>query len=219
MKNIVESLNDNADSVRCITEAKEIAYKMWFLDEEGKISPILNDIPEAYNMPRQELPMIYCQNACIDVIRTRAIVDMKSMSGKKILGYPMKHNFDIDTEEDFLQAEAFARLAEGDHQFVFDIDGVIARFREDLNYEKALPNEPMIKIVNYLYSQGNRIVLFTARGYKTGVDWSDVTCNQLEAWGVKYHELKFGKPNADFYVDDKMLSPEVLLLFDKLRCK
>ena len=68
----------------------------------------------------------------------------------------------------------------------------------------------MVEIINKLYDMGNYIVLFTARGYVTGKDWSDVTKQQMERWGVKYHELKFGKPNADFYVDDKMISLERL---------
>ena len=63
----------------------------------------------------------------------------------------------------------------------------------------------MIKIVNRLYDYGNRIVLFTARGYVSGIDYSEVTKKQMERWGVKYHELKFGKPNADYYIDHKML--------------
>lgn len=93
-----------ADSVRCVALAKEIAYKMWFMDEKGQITPILKDIKEAYNMPRQKLPAIYYQNACIDVIRTSTILEKHSMSGDKILGYPMEHNYDIDTEEDFRRA-------------------------------------------------------------------------------------------------------------------
>lgn len=98
-------LQNDADSVRCIAPAKETAYKMWKENDDGTISPILNDIKEAYNMPRQELPQIYYQNACIDVIRTDVIVNSNSMSGKKIIGYKMKENYDIDTEDDFRQAE------------------------------------------------------------------------------------------------------------------
>lgn len=61
--------NPEADSVRSIAPAKEIAYKMWRKGENGEIKPILTDIEEAYNRPRQELPVIYYQNACIDVVR------------------------------------------------------------------------------------------------------------------------------------------------------
>ena len=68
----------------------------------------------------------------------------------------------------------------------------------------------MIRIVNRLYDYGNEIVLFTARGYVTKIDWRKETENQMKRWGVRYHELHMGKPNADYYVDDKMLSLEFL---------
>jgi len=203
--------NEEADAVRCIAPAKEIAYKMWRLCEGGKISPILSDIPEAYNMPRQALPPIYYQNACIDVIRTRTILDKKSMTGTYILGYRMEQNFDIDTEEEFEKATQYMQLLSGGKKFVFDIDGVIAEFNEKLDYAKSKPNEKVISVINKLYDAGNYIVLFTARGYKTGIDWQDVTKQQMESWKVKYHELKFGKPDADYYVDDKMLDLNKLL--------
>ena len=48
-----------------------------------------------------------------------------------------------------------------------------------------------------------KIIFLTARGFKTGIDWKEITTNQLNKWGVKYHNLHFGKPNADFYIDDK----------------
>ncbi len=203
------------DSMRCIAPAKEIAYKMWHQDEQGMLSPVMKDIPECYNMPRQQLPKLYYQNACIDVIRTEVITKQHSMSGRRIAGYEMKDNFDIDTEEEFLKAEEYLKISHGNQTFVFDIDGVVAKLQKDLDYALSEPNERMIKIINRLYDYGNKIVLFTARGYVTGKDWSGITKQQMKRWGVKYHELKFGKPNADYYVDDRMLSLERLYdLFD-----
>jgi CMP-N,N'-diacetyllegionaminic acid synthase len=202
--------NESIDSMRCIAPAKEIAYKMWHKDENGTLSPIMKDIKECYNMPRQELPKVYYQNACIDVIRTEVITKRHSMSGDKIVGYEMEDNFDIDTEEEFRRAEEYLKITAGNKTFVFDIDGVIAKLQKNLDYGLAEPNEPMIKIINRLYDYGNKIVLFTARGYVTGINWSEITKNQMQSWGVKYHELKFGKPNADYYVDDKMLSMDSL---------
>ena len=52
---------------------------------------------------------------------------------------------------------------EGGKKFVFDIDGVIALKREDLDYSQAQPNEKMIRIINALHDMGNTIALFTAR--------------------------------------------------------
>lgn len=202
-----------ADSVRSIAPAKEIAYKMWRKNEDGTIRPILTDIREAYNMPRQELPAIYYQNACIDVTRGSVILEKHSMTGDKILGYEMAHNFDIDTEAEWTAARACLELTEGNRRLVFDIDGVVAKLRPDLDYAEAEPEEDMVRLINRLYEAGNHIVMFTARGYVTGKDWERVTRKQFERWGLKYHELIFGKPNADFYVDDKMLDMDLLKNF------
>jgi len=97
----------DVDSMRCIAPAKEVAYKMWFKDDDGMLSSIMKDIPECYNMPRQQLPKIYYQNACIDVVRASVILEQNSMSGKKIAGYEMDENFDIDTEEEFKKAAEY----------------------------------------------------------------------------------------------------------------
>lgn len=203
--------DETADSVRSLSPAKEIAHKMWYFEEaSGKITPILTQIPEAYNMPRQSLPVIYYQNACIDVVRAKVILEKHSMTGDRILGFLMKHNFDVDTEEEFQRAEKYLNIKKGRQRFVFDIDGVIAKIQKDNDYSLAEPNERMVQIINRLYDMNNVIVLLTARGYTTGIDWTEVTRRQLEQWGLKYHELHFGKPNADYYVDDKMLSMDFL---------
>ena len=101
--NMVEQMikDDSIDSVRCIAPAQEIPQKMWFLNDDGSLENVVNEPYECYNMPRQALRKAYYQNACIDVIRTDVILGQKSMSGKKIIGYLMDENFDIDTEEDF----------------------------------------------------------------------------------------------------------------------
>lgn len=202
--------NPEADSVRSMARAKEIPHKMWYLSEDGQARPILSDIKEAYNMPRQELPKVYYQNASIDCVRSHVITELHSMTGNNILGYEMKENFDIDTEEEFMRAAAYLRIKEGKSRFVFDIDGVIAKFRKGLDYELAEPNTEMIQIVNWLYEKGNEIILFTARGYVTGIDWYPTTEKQMRLWNVKYHELKMGKPNADYYVDDKNVTLDFL---------
>ena len=103
------------------------------------------------------------------------------------------------------------KLRAGECTIVFDIDGVIAQFDPDLQYDKAQADRSMIEFVNCLYDYGNKIILFTARGSATGIDWSAMTEAQMKRWGVKYHELKFGKPAATFYVDDKNLSIDKFL--------
>lgn len=86
--------------------------------------------------------------------------------------------------------------------YCFDIDGTICT-NTDGDYEKAMPFEDVIDKINQLYDAGHRIILYTARGYTTGINWFDVTGKQLEAWKVRYHQLVMGKPYADLYIDDK----------------
>ena len=90
--------------------------------------------------------------------------------------------------------------------YCIDIDGTICSI-EDADYSKAKPFRDRINEINKLYDSGNTIVYFTARGYVTGVDWEEVTLKQFKEWGVKFNELKFGKPNADIYIDDKSKDP------------
>lgn len=70
----------------------------------GPLKPLITDIFECYNMPRQELPRVYYQNACIDVMRASTVLEKNSMTGSRILGYLMNENFDIDTEVELARA-------------------------------------------------------------------------------------------------------------------
>jgi CMP-N-acetylneuraminic acid synthetase len=215
--------NPDIDSVRSVTLSKETPLKMWFRGNDGLLSPVVKtELNEPYNLPRQLLPRTYLQNACIDVVRTRVITEMKSMTGTKIFGYVMDENFDIDSEEQFQRIEEYLSqkntdethkldhksLSKDRKTFCFDIDGVIATIAPDNQYDLAKPLFQNIHSINSLYDQGHQIILFTARGSVTGIDWTDLTKRQLQQWGVKYHKLLFGKPAADYYIDDKMLPME-----------
>ena len=200
------------DSVRSISKAKQTPYKMWLINEQNRLSPVVRcDIIEAYNAPRQALPEVWMQNANIDVVRSSVILEKHSMTGTNIAPLKQNINFDIDSESDFLKADLFLGLYEKIRKgkkltICFDIDGIIAQKNETLNYSEAIPAQWGIKVANKLYDTGHHIILFTARGYISGKDWRDITRTQLEEWGVKYHELRFGKVAADIYVDDRLLT-------------
>ena len=87
-----------------------------------------------------------------------------------------------------------------------DIDGTICNTPDVTDYSKSYPIKENIKIANDLFDKGHTIIYWTARGTKTGIDWKDVTEKQFQKWGVKYHELKFGKPNYDLFIDDKNIN-------------
>jgi len=99
-------------------------------------------------------------------------------------------------------------------KYVVDIDGVICN--EDVPVDSRLPYKERIQKLNKLFDDGHIIVYFTSRGMRSTNDnqsesdakYRQLTERQLKEWGAKYHSLFFGKPNADFYIDNKNLSME-----------
>ena len=85
-----------------------------------------------------------------------------------------------------------------------DIDETICFYEGERNYPDAKPNLANIKKINTLYDKGHNITYWTARGSITGIDWLEVTTNQLNKWGCKYHKLSVGeKPAYDLLIFDK----------------
>ena len=99
--------NQHADSVRGVTESMYTPYKMWRI-RESRMEPLL-DTPydEPYNMPRQQLPKIFWQTGQIEAIRSRTIIEKKSMTGTVILPYVLDPAcaVDLDTKLDWQYAE------------------------------------------------------------------------------------------------------------------
>tara|TARA_Y100000389_G_scaffold56791_1_gene52738 strand:+ start:5807 stop:6115 length:309 start_codon:yes stop_codon:yes gene_type:complete len=89
-----------------------------------------------------------------------------------------------------------------------DIDETICESPKDRDYTKAQPIKKRIEKINKLFDEGNTIVYWTARGTMTGINWYQVTQKQFDIWGVKYHDLKMGKPAYDLFIDDKNITSD-----------
>jgi YrbI family 3-deoxy-D-manno-octulosonate 8-phosphate phosphatase len=98
------------DSVRGVVPSGQNPFKMWRIDKEGKMTPLLSvpGIQEPFNAPRQALPATYWQTGHIDAIWTRTVNEQKSLSGKVI--FPLildsRYTIDIDTLKDWQRAES-----------------------------------------------------------------------------------------------------------------
>lgn len=92
--------------------------------------------------------------------------------------------------------------------YYIDIDETICISPKNRDYSKAHPIKENIEKANSLYRDGNTIVYWTARGTGSGLDWREITEKQFKEWGVKYHELKFGKPVYDVFICDKATNTE-----------
>jgi N-acylneuraminate cytidylyltransferase len=105
-----------ADSVRGVVPSGQNPHKMWRIEAQGRMAPLLTveGLAEPYNAPRQALPPTYWQTGHIDAIRTRTIAAQKSLSGNAILPWIIdpKYAIDIDTLNDWRRAEWL--VAQGD---------------------------------------------------------------------------------------------------------
>jgi mannose-6-phosphate isomerase-like protein (cupin superfamily) len=87
-------------------------------------------------------------------------------------------------------------------KYFIDFDNTLCR-TVDGNYETSQPIQERIDRVNQLKEQGHHITIWTARGSRSGVDYSELTKKQLDQWHIQYDELLLGKPDYDIYIDDK----------------
>jgi YrbI family 3-deoxy-D-manno-octulosonate 8-phosphate phosphatase len=110
-----------ADSVRGIIPSGQNPYKMWRLNGQGQMAPLLtlSGVPEPFNAPRQSLPQTYWQTGHIDAIRVSTIIQKNSLSGNVILPLILdpRYAIDIDTLRDWQRAEWI--LSQGDLPVVF----------------------------------------------------------------------------------------------------
>ena len=89
-----------------------------------------------------------------------------------------------------------------------DIDETICKYKGTREYSLAEPINERIEKINKLYDEGHTIIYWTARGTVTMKDWTELTAEQLDSWGVRYHKIEFGKPHYDLYIDDKSINSE-----------
>lgn len=98
--------------------------------------------------------------------------------------------------------------------YIFDLDGTLCSKESD--YSLAKPFHKRISKVNKLYDQGNKIIIYTARGMhsmnanvrKCYDKYYNFTRNQLVDWGVKFDVLMLGKPTYQYWIDDKASNDE-----------
>lgn len=97
-----------ADCVRGIALPEQTPYKMWQIDDDGFLKPVLHyGDPESYNYPRQYFPETYWHTGHIDVMRYDTLMRKNSMSGDRILPLVVDSLYcvDIDTEDEWVYTE------------------------------------------------------------------------------------------------------------------
>ena len=103
------------------------------------------------------------------------------------------------------------------YKFCFDLDGTICYTRKQgESYLEVKPIPGAVKTLQRLKKEGHYIIIMTARNMAThSNNLGKIIANQapivfewLKKHEIPYDEIHFGKPLADFYIDDKAIRLE-----------
>lgn len=93
----------------------------------------------------------------------------------------------------------------------FDLDNtLITHPTISGDYTSVLPIQRNIDFLKFLKQLGHTVIIYTARRMKTHkgnvgaiiADIGKITLNTLDKFSIPYDEIHFGKPYAQFYIDD-----------------
>jgi capsule biosynthesis phosphatase len=127
-------------------------------------------------------------------------IDSKKVDNFNCVGTPLQ-----------LKVYASSQNNESKLRFCFDLDNTLVTHPLiHGDYKTVRPIWRNIEYLKFLKNCGHTIIIYTARRMKThkgnvGAIISDVgkiTIETLEKFEIPYDELFFGKPYANFYVDD-----------------
>lgn len=116
IKNAMLSFKNNiwADSLRAMEITHIHPGKMWRVDESMEAKPYLdqsNQITPTHNLPTQSLEKLWVQNASLEITRLTSLIESKSISGNRVMGYQMPglEGFDLNSPLDWQFLEFLAR--------------------------------------------------------------------------------------------------------------
>ena len=168
----------------------------------------------------QNLDMKRDEGSEVGEYYTSQMISIMIQSGVPFLGMPVRIT-DFSCVGTPNQLEDLLKLLKSDpsslpikikkRRFCFDLDmTLVGAPAVPGDYSTCPPIEKNIRLVQQLYKAGHYIIIQTARRMRThhgnmGAVLADVgpkTFAQLAKYEIPYHDIHFGKPYADVYVDD-----------------
>jgi len=106
----------NADSLRAVEKCRQHPGKMWVI-EGDLMRPLLSDGPKSppwHSTPYQALPLVYAQNASLELAWTKVVEQTGTIAGTRIVPFitPGHEGFDINDTHDWWLAEELLRRGE-----------------------------------------------------------------------------------------------------------
>jgi CMP-N,N'-diacetyllegionaminic acid synthase len=106
--NALDLLAENswADSVRAMEPTNKHPGKMWKVSDHGHATPFLSQLENViptHNLPTQLLPKVWIQNASLEVVKFRSLLETKSISGHRVIAIqlPGLEGYDLNSQEDW----------------------------------------------------------------------------------------------------------------------
>jgi len=133
------------------------------------------------------------------MLKDEIVIGSQQISNFNCVGTPMQLKIFCETH------------ANGLDRFCFDLDGtLVTKPQIDGDYSSCLPIEKNINLLKHLKNLGHYVIIHTARRMRTHngnlgrvvQDIGLVTHEQLKKFDIPHDELVFGKPYANFYIDD-----------------
>lgn len=104
-------------SLRAISEVSQHPAKMWHKVPNSDIiyplMPMNDGLHMLHSCQKPSLPVVYTQNASLEIARSDVIEKFKSISGTSVIGFESDglNGFDINTQHDWMLCEALAALS------------------------------------------------------------------------------------------------------------
>lgn len=198
------------------------------IKEKEKISNYANT--GCYCFSSGKLLLEYCQRIMSDFRSGKHDQKELYISGaiKRMLNDKYVFRANIISDDDFhclgtpFQVKVFCKehckqfTKDNNLRICFDLDNTLVSYPEiSGDYSSVKPNTKTIRICQHLKNLGYHIIIYTARRMKTHnsnvgaciADIGQLTLDTLEKFSIPYDEIHFGKPYADFYIDDLAIDP------------
>lgn len=226
-ENIISKINHNISSVFYFETSESLPlYSYITLDEnsnitniaeKNKISNLANTGAYFFKSSKEFISFateVVCNSLNKESYTSLVYLEMLK-ENIKIKGIQIK-NFCVLGTPLQLQNYCINNLPKKQLRFVFDLDNTLVTFPVVPNdYSSVNPIISNINFLNYLKSLGHYIIIYTARRMKTHngnvskviADIAEITLQTLKKFNINYDEICFGKPYADFYIDDLSINP------------
>lgn len=198
------------------------------IKEKEKISNYANT--GCYCFSSGKILKEYCEKTKKDFDEGKHTQKELYMSGviKKMIEDKLTFRANIISEESFhclgtpFQVKVFCKeygrqfTCKNKMRICFDLDNTLVTYPEIIgDYTTVRPNVNVIKMCKYLKSLGHDIIIYTARRMRTYegnvgaciANIGQTTFDTLKKFGIPYDEIYFGKPYANFYIDDLGIDP------------